>query len=66
MKMVTWTFDLNALLIGIFIGMVVGSLIALCIMMRTGGSWSIGFNDGCHLKRIVERLERLVETKEEE
>ena len=64
--MVTWTFDLNALLIGVFIGMVVGSLIAFYVMLRTGGSWSSGFNDGCHLKRIVERLERLAEAKKEE
>jgi len=64
--MITWTFDLNALLVGIFIGVVVGSFITLCIVMRNGGSWSSGFNDGCHLKRIVERLENLVEAKNEE
>ena len=63
--MVTLTFDLAALLVGFIIGMIVGALVALYVMMRTGGSWSSGFNDGCHLKCIVERLEKLVETKKE-
>ena len=63
--MVTLTFDLIALLIGLIIGMFVGSFVVLYVMMRNGGSWSSGFNDGCHLKCITERLEKLVETKKE-
>lgn len=64
--MVTLTFDFAALFIGLIVGMFVGSFIVLCVMMRTGGSWSSGFNDGCNLKNIVERLECLVETKKGE
>lgn len=64
--MVTWTFDLIALLVGFLIGVIVGVVVFAFIELREGGSWDIGFNDGCKLKNIVERLERLVETKKEE
>lgn len=63
--MVTWTFDFTALFVGFIVGMFIGAFVTFFAMMRTGGSWSSGFNDGCHLKCIVERLERLAETKKE-
>ena len=48
--MVTWTFDLLALIVGFFIGMVVGCLLYCTIEMRDGGSWAKGFFDGCDFK----------------
>lgn len=60
--MVTWTFDLLALLVGIIIGMVIGGLAFTLIEMRDGGSWSKGFSDGfdlkgnlCDLKEILQK-----------
>jgi len=64
--MVTWTFDLVALLVGFIIGAIVGMATFAFIELRDGGFWDIGFDNGCKLKYIVERLERLAETKEEE
>lgn len=63
--MVTLTFDLAALLVGFFIGVIIGGFAFLIIEMRDGGNWGKGFYDGCNLKSIVERLERLVEAKKE-
>ena len=64
--MVTWTFDLTALFVGFIVGMFIGAFVCLFTLLRDGGSWDVGFNDGCKLKNIAERLERLVETKKEE
>ena len=64
--MVTLTFDLIALLVGFLIGVIVGVLVFALFELRNGGSWDIGFDDGCELKNIVERLEILVEAKKEE
>ena len=64
--MVTLTFDLTALFVGFVIGMFIGAFVCAFTLLKDGASWSSGFNDGCGLKNIVERLERLVETKEKE
>ena len=49
--MVTWTFDLVTLSIGIMIGIVIGGGIALYGLLRDGGLWSIGFMEGAEFKQ---------------
>lgn len=48
--MVTWTFDLRALIIGFVLGMLAGAFITLYEEMRDGGAWGKGFSDGFDLK----------------
>jgi len=64
--MVTWTFDLTALVVGFIVGMFIGAFVFVFILFRDGGIWSKGFYDGCKLRNIVEKLENLVEAKKEE
>lgn len=56
--MVTWTFDLTALLIGFVVGILLGGIISLLVAMRDGGAWSVGFFAGCDAKHIIEFLNR--------
>lgn len=64
--MVTWTFDLLALLVGIIIGIVIGGLGFTLIEMRDGGSWSKGFNDGFDLKCNLRDLKEILQKTKEE
>lgn len=63
--MVTWTFDLVAFVVGFIVGVIIGLLSFLIAEWRDGGSWSKGLYDGCRLKYIVEKLEKIVEAKRE-
>lgn len=57
--MVTWTFDLFALIAGFLIGMLVGGLIYCTVEMRSGGAWAKGFYDGCDFRdNILPRLKQ--------
>ncbi len=64
--MVTWTFDLLALLIGIVIGAAIGMLSFLLIEMRDGGSWSKGFSDGFDLKCNLRDLKQILQKANED
>ena len=61
--MVTWTFDLIALIVGFFIGMIVGGLLYCTSEMRDGGAWAKGFYDGCPLKDTLPLLKPQKEEK---
>ena len=63
--MVTWTFDLVALLVGIVIGAVIGVLTFALVEMRDGGSWSKGFNDGFDLKCNLRDLKEILQKAKE-
>ena len=54
--MVTWTFDLVAVVVGFLVGVSIGSLIVLLIEMREGGAWSKGFYEGCDLRLKIEDI----------
>lgn len=56
--MVTWTFDLFALIVGFILGMFVGGLLYCTIQMRDGGSWAQGFYAGCDLKHNLPLLKQ--------
>lgn len=62
--MVTWTFDLFALIVGFLIGMFVGALLYCTIEQRSGGAWSKGFYDGCDFQDNI--LPRLKQQKKDE
>ena len=64
--MVTWTFDLLALLVGIVIGMLVGVFITIYVEMRDGGSWSKGFSDGFDLKCNLRDLKDILKKAKED
>ena len=64
--MVTWTFDLLALLVGIVIGAAIGMLSFLLIEMRDGGSWSNGFSDGFDLKCNLRDLKDILKKAKED
>lgn len=64
--MVTWTFDLLALLVGIIIGIVIGGLIFILFEMRDGGSWSKGFSDGFDLKCNFRDLKEILQKAKED
>ena len=55
--MVTWTFDLTALLIGCIVGIVVGGLLFAFMEMRDGGAWDKGFFEGCEKRALISYLE---------
>ena len=59
--MVTWTFDAMALIVGIFIGIVLGGCI-ICFVMYKDGSWDRGFGEGWNAKhdylKMKEREEK--------
>lgn len=55
--MVTWTFDLCALLIGFAVGFLLGGLLFAVIEMRDGGAWAKGFFDGCKKEALISYLE---------
>ena len=55
--MVTWTFDLTALLIGFIVGILVGGLLFAFLEMRDGGAWDKGFFEGCEKKALISYLE---------
>ena len=44
--MVTWTFDLAALVAGFIAGVAFGVLLFLFVEFRNGGAWSKGFYEG--------------------
>ena len=56
--MVTWTFDLTALLVGFFVGMLVVGILSVIIETRDGGAWDKGFFEGCDKKFLIDYLER--------
>lgn len=55
--MVTWTFDLMALVIGFCVGMFVGGILFVIMETRDGGAWSKGFFEGCDKKFLINYLE---------
>ena len=55
--MVTWTFDLVALLIGFAVGFLLGGLLFISVVMRDGGAWAKGFFEGCEKKALISYLE---------
>ena len=55
--MVTWTFDLVALLIGFAVGFLAGGLLFCLVEMMDGGAWSKGFFDGCKREALISYLE---------
>jgi len=55
--MVTWTFDLTALLIGFAVGFLVGGLLFAFMEMRDGGAWDKGFFEGCEKGALISYLE---------
>lgn len=59
--MVTWTFDLVAVIAGFWIGVLTGSLLALLIETREGGAWSKGFYEGCDLRHKIEDINSAVD-----
>ena len=63
--MVTWTFDLNALVIGFVLGMFAGAFIVLYAEMRDGGAWDKGFSAGfdlrCNLRDVKDMLMKIKE-----
>lgn len=64
--MVTWTFDLVALIIGFFLGMFAGAFISLYVEMRDGGAWEKGFSAGFDLKHKLEDAKNvLLKVKED-
>lgn len=56
--MVTWTFDLVAILAGFLAGFIIGSFAVLLVEMREGGAWSKGFYEGCNLKHKIEDINK--------
>lgn len=52
--MVTWTFDLVALIIGVILGIFIGAFVVLFVEMKDGGAWDKGFSDGFDLKCKLE------------
>ena len=44
--MVTWTFDLLAMVIGFILGVICGALLYCTVELRDGGSWDKGFHEG--------------------
>ena len=64
--MVTWTFDLTALLVGIAVGIMLGGLITMFTEFYEGGSYDIGFRDGFDLRQYKEQREKSVQNKDEE
>ena len=59
--MVTWTFDLAAIIAGFLFGFFIGGLIVLLIEMREGGAWSKGFYEGCDLRHKIEDINSAVD-----
>lgn len=59
--MVTWTFDLTAVIAGFLVGFFIGGLIVLLIEMREGGAWSKGFYEGCDLRNKIEDINSAVD-----
>ena len=55
--MVTWTFDLLALLIGFMVGFLIGGLLFAFWEMRDGGEWDKGFLAGCKAESLMSYLE---------
>ena len=47
--MVTWTFDMMALIVGILIGFFLGGCV-ICFVMWKDGSWDRGFSEGWNAK----------------
>lgn len=44
--MVTFTFDILALLIGLIIGLLGGAVLVLFVEMHDGGAWDRGWHEG--------------------
>lgn len=56
LNMVTWSFCLIAVLVGMAIGMLIGVVIACIVETRDGGAWSKGFFEGCEAKFLINYL----------
>lgn len=54
--MVTWTFDLITLCVGMLIGFLIAGFV-LCFTEMRDRSWSDGFSSGYGAKKFVEKLE---------
>ena len=63
--MVTWSFDLVALLVGVAIGMIIGIVIVCVGEMREGGGWSKGLFEGCEAKFLISYLNQEKEEAKE-
>ena len=63
--MVTWTFDLFALFVGIIIGVVIGALVVCFVELQDGGYWDIGFNAGFKAKYSLEKIQVILNKMEE-
>ena len=59
--MVTWTFDLMALVIGFCVGMFVGGILFAIMETRDGGAWSKGFYEGCDLRHKIEDINNAID-----
>lgn len=59
--MVTWTFDLMALCVGFFVGMLIGGILSAIIETRDGGAWSKGFYEGCDLRHKIEDINSMAD-----
>ena len=55
-EVVTWTFDLAALFIGMLIGIIIGAGLAQYMMLRDGGLWDIGFMEGVKCQQLHEAV----------
>lgn len=56
--LITWTFDLIALIVGWAVGIVTGAFIVVVSEMRDGGDWSKGFFEGCDKQFLIGYLNR--------
>lgn len=54
--MVTWTFDLTALIVGVILGAFLMGTIFLIVYLRDGGAWDIGFSEGFKARSFVEKM----------
>ena len=64
--MVTWTFDLFALFVGIIIGTFIGAFIVMFTEMKDGGAWDKGFSDGFDFKRNLEDAKAVLQKVKED
>lgn len=56
--LITWTFDLTALIVGWAAGVVTGAFIVVVSEMRDGGAWGKGFFEGCDKQFLISYLNR--------
>lgn len=63
--MITISFHEASFFFGIVIGVVVGAAVTLFLFMREDGGWSKGFDDGCNLRFLVNKIEKIVSNMED-